>query len=96
MDFTSNDFINRFVKFTPEAKQDIKNLENTILRLGQILTGIQIFLKNSAHCGKRVSDSAQVYCYVTQKYPNAPALECYYTFDESEVRVLSIDLAEEI
>jgi hypothetical protein len=88
-----NDFVNRSVTFSQEARDDVKRLDKSIPRLQSILTSIQIFLGCSAHKGKPLYKPC--YLYVTRKQPDAPALEVYYGFDSKTVTVYNIYIADQ-
>lgn len=84
----------RWVTFSEDAKQNIRQLETEISRLSEVLQGVHIFLEVSAHNGKLVHPP--LYLYVTSKLPQVPALEFYYTFDSGSVTVHEICIAEDI
>ena len=89
----NNDFHDRRVVFTNDAKKAIRELDDQVPRLNSVLVSINMFLGVSAHCGKNVGSS--LYCYSSRKLNGTPAIECYYQFDESEVRVYDVCVADE-
>jgi hypothetical protein len=91
MDF-ENEFHHRYVSFK-KAKNDIDALDAQFKRLGELLTGIHVFLQNSAHKGKLTEKG--FYLYQTKKQSETPSFKVYYTFNERYVEVYHIRVAEE-
>ena len=92
MDLQSDDH-ERFIVPTKEARQDIRKLDAEFRRFREILYGIHYFLKRQAHSGELVFD--QIYYYCTSKFPDAPPIEVYYTFDDKSVTIYGVAQVEE-
>ncbi len=91
---THNNFQIRRVDITNEVKNQVRELENTIPRIGEILNSICDFLKYNAHKGIAVGYT-EMYCYETLAIDGIPSLECLYTFTNSEVRLSELYLKDE-
>lgn len=90
-----NDSHHRFVKYTRDARGDIKLLSNSHKGFREVLQAVHWHLGNYAHQGKQIKESQPLYLYQSKKRTYAPSFDFFYCYDEREVRVHNILLTEE-
>lgn len=72
-----------------------RKLKHSARRLDSILDGITWALARKPEQFPRVPDTEKLYLAKTDPFPGAPRMYVWYTFDEKNVYLLSIEEAQE-
>jgi hypothetical protein len=84
----------RRVSETQDFNADCRTLSKQFKRFPHVLQGIYYGMKRAAHVNATLIPGTNVYRKRTRALYDIPRLVVYYSFDEDEVRLYAIEIAE--